>query len=176
MQTLGSRLQGISANRRTPPTARRPVLLWSLAVLGLAAAMLGAAHLADALNTTTIVAVALASAGLAVHLAARHNVRHWPDTCRACRAMSGGGGRNLCRHHEDLRPLVLMASAAAAALPVTAAIVAVSPMLIIASPIGLLIGYAAARHRGFSIAGGLIAGALLGPLAIVLFLVSGRAR
>ena len=176
MQTLSSRLQGISPSQRVHPSAREPVGLWAVLVAAFAAAMLFAAHLADALTVPMSIAISLASAGLALHLVARHNVRHWPDTCKACKAMSGGGGRNLCRHHEDLRPLVLMPSAAAAALPVTAAIIVVAPMLIIASPIGLLIGYAAARYRGFSIAGGLIVGAMLGPLAIVLFLVSGRAR
>lgn len=39
--------------------------------------------------------------------------------------------------------------------------------------IGALIGVYAAQKKGFSTAGGLIGGALLGPLAILMFFVSG---
>jgi hypothetical protein len=38
---------------------------------------------------------------------------------------------------------------------------------------GALIGVAAAQRKGFSMAGGIIGGLLLGPLAFLLFLVSG---
>jgi len=39
--------------------------------------------------------------------------------------------------------------------------------------LGALIGISAAQHRGFSIAGGIIGGLLLGPLAFLLFFMSG---
>lgn len=39
--------------------------------------------------------------------------------------------------------------------------------------IGALIGISAALHKSFSIVAGLLAGALLGPLAILMFGVSG---
>lgn len=42
--------------------------------------------------------------------------------------------------------------------------------------LGALIGIAAARKKGFSVAGGVIGGALLGPLAFLLFFVSGVSR
>lgn len=41
--------------------------------------------------------------------------------------------------------------------------------------IGALIGIAAAQKKGFNVAGGAIGGALLGPLAFLLFFVSGIA-
>ncbi len=41
--------------------------------------------------------------------------------------------------------------------------------------LGALIGVAAAQRRGFSMVGGAIGGMLLGPLAILLFFVSGIA-
>ena len=41
---------------------------------------------------------------------------------------------------------------------------------------GALIGVAAAQKRGFSIAGGVLGGLLLGPLAVLMFLVSGVSR
>lgn len=40
---------------------------------------------------------------------------------------------------------------------------------------GALIGVAAAQRKGFSVAGGIIGGLLLGPLAFLLFLVTGVA-
>lgn len=39
--------------------------------------------------------------------------------------------------------------------------------------LGALLGVAAAQRRGFSVAGGIIGGLLLGPFAVLLFLVSG---
>lgn len=39
--------------------------------------------------------------------------------------------------------------------------------------LGALIGVAAAQRKGFSVAGGIIGGMLLGPLAILMFAVSG---
>lgn len=39
--------------------------------------------------------------------------------------------------------------------------------------LGALIGVAAAQRKGWSVAGGLVGGALLGPLAFLLFFVSG---
>lgn len=39
--------------------------------------------------------------------------------------------------------------------------------------IGALIGLAAAQKKGFSIAGGIIGGILLGPLAFLMFFISG---
>ena len=42
--------------------------------------------------------------------------------------------------------------------------------------LGALLGIAAAQRRGFSIAGGAIGGALLGPLAFLMFFVSGISR
>lgn len=39
--------------------------------------------------------------------------------------------------------------------------------------LGLVIGILAARQRGFNMVGGAIGGALLGPLALLLFFVSG---
>lgn len=41
--------------------------------------------------------------------------------------------------------------------------------------LGAAIGYAAAQKRGFSTVGGVIGGILLGPLAFLLFAVSGIA-
>jgi hypothetical protein len=41
------------------------------------------------------------------------------------------------------------------------------------SLLGALIGVAAAQKKGFSIVAGVIGGLLLGPLAILMFLVSG---
>jgi hypothetical protein len=38
--------------------------------------------------------------------------------------------------------------------------------------VGVVIGMAAASNKGFSIIGGLIGGAMLGPLAILMFLCS----
>lgn len=40
---------------------------------------------------------------------------------------------------------------------------------------GALIGYLAAQKRGFSTVGGVVGGLLLGPLALLLFLISGIA-
>ena len=40
---------------------------------------------------------------------------------------------------------------------------------------GALIGYLAAQKRGFSTVGGVVGGLLLGPLALLLFLVDGIA-
>jgi hypothetical protein len=42
--------------------------------------------------------------------------------------------------------------------------------------LGVLIGLAAARKKGFSQVGGAIGGALLGPLAFLMFAVSGVSR
>jgi hypothetical protein len=42
--------------------------------------------------------------------------------------------------------------------------------------IGALIGVAAAQKKGFSMAGGIIGGLLLGPLAFLLFLVTGVSK
>lgn len=42
--------------------------------------------------------------------------------------------------------------------------------------LGALIGIAAAQRKGFSVAGGVIGGLLLGPLAVLLFFVSGVTR
>jgi len=39
--------------------------------------------------------------------------------------------------------------------------------------LGAAIGYAASQRKGFSTAGGIVGGALLGPLAVLLFAVSG---
>lgn len=39
--------------------------------------------------------------------------------------------------------------------------------------LGALIGYAASQRKGFSAATGLIGGVLLGPLAVLMFAVSG---
>lgn len=39
--------------------------------------------------------------------------------------------------------------------------------------IGALIGVAAAQKKGFSVVGGVLGGLLLGPLAFLMFLVSG---
>ncbi len=41
---------------------------------------------------------------------------------------------------------------------------------------GALIGVAAAQRRGFSTAGGIIGGLLLGPLAILMFFASGHRK
>lgn len=41
---------------------------------------------------------------------------------------------------------------------------------------GALIGIAAAQRKGFSIVGGIIGGLLLGPLAFLMFLCSGRKK
>ena len=41
--------------------------------------------------------------------------------------------------------------------------------------LGALIGYAASQRRGFSPVGGVIGGMLLGPLAVLMFFVSGIA-
>lgn len=41
---------------------------------------------------------------------------------------------------------------------------------------GALIGVAAAQRKGFHVAGGVIGGLLLGPLAFLMFLVSGISR
>jgi hypothetical protein len=46
-------------------------------------------------------------------------------------------------------------------------------MLIAWTLIGALIGAAAAQKKGFSMVGGVIGGLLLGPLAFLMFLVSG---
>jgi len=174
MDTLGNRLREISPGHRVHPSAHRPVVLWALLVVAYAAAMLTAAHLWGAITVPVVAIVLIASAGLLFHLFARHRVATWPESCRACRAMSGGGARNLCRHHEDVRPVVLIVSAMAACVPVVLAIAMAAPMLLLASPIGIVLGYAAARVRGFSVVGGVIAGSLMGPLALVLFLVEGK--
>lgn len=42
--------------------------------------------------------------------------------------------------------------------------------------LGALIGIAAAQSRGFSVAGGILGGILLGPLAVLMFCVSGVSR
>jgi len=42
--------------------------------------------------------------------------------------------------------------------------------------LGALIGLAAAQRRGFSVAGGILGGLLLGPLAFLMFFVSGITR
>ena len=42
--------------------------------------------------------------------------------------------------------------------------------------IGALIGVAAAQRKGFSIAGGIIGGLLLGPFAFLMFFVSGVSK
>ena len=42
--------------------------------------------------------------------------------------------------------------------------------------LGALIGYAAAQRKGFSVVGGVLGGAILGPLAFLMFLVSGVSR
>ena len=39
--------------------------------------------------------------------------------------------------------------------------------------LGALIGVAAAQRKGFSVVGGIIGGMLLGPLAVLMFAVSG---
>lgn len=44
------------------------------------------------------------------------------------------------------------------------------------SLLGALIGVAAAQKKGFSVAGGIIGGLLLGPFAILMFLVSGISK
>ena len=41
---------------------------------------------------------------------------------------------------------------------------------------GALIGISAANRRGFSVAGGIIGGLLLGPLAVLMFFASGDRR
>ena len=40
---------------------------------------------------------------------------------------------------------------------------------------GAVVGYLAAQHRGFSLATGVVAGLVLGPLAVGLFFVPGTA-
>lgn len=174
MDTLSGRLRGLRAGGRVHPDARRPIFPWIAAVVGYAAAVLAAMHLVGAITPATILIALAASAGLWLHLDVRHRAAHWPRTCKACAAVSGGGGWNLCRHHEDLRPLAMIASALAACVPVLVVLAVAAPVLLIASPIGIVLGYAAARTRGFSVAGGVIAGALLGPLAVVLFVVQGK--
>lgn len=42
--------------------------------------------------------------------------------------------------------------------------------------LGLLIGVLAAKKKGFSVVGGALGGLILGPLAVLLFLVSGDRR
>lgn len=42
--------------------------------------------------------------------------------------------------------------------------------------LGALIGVAAAQRKGFSMAGGIIGGVLLGPLAFLMFFVSGISK
>ena len=42
--------------------------------------------------------------------------------------------------------------------------------------LGALIGISAAQHRGFSVAAGIIGGLLLGPLAFLMYFVSGVTR
>jgi len=174
MDTLSSRLNGIQAGVRVHPGARRPIMLWIVAVSAYVAAVLVGMHLMGMLTTAMAVVALAAGAGLWFHLDIRHRAANWPRTCKACSAVSGGGGWNLCRHHEDLRPLAMIASAMAASIPILVVSVVAAPMLLIASPIGIVLGYAAARIRGFSVAGGVIAGALLGPLAVILFVVQGR--
>jgi hypothetical protein len=49
-------------------------------------------------------------------------------------------------------------------------------MLIAWALFGALIGAAAAQKKGFALAGGIIGGLLLGPLAVLLFFVSGISR
>jgi hypothetical protein len=44
------------------------------------------------------------------------------------------------------------------------------------SLLGALIGYAAASRRGFSQVGGILGGLVLGPLAFLMFFVSGVTR
>lgn len=46
-------------------------------------------------------------------------------------------------------------------------------MFLVWALIGALLGVAASQKRGFSMAGGIIGGLLLGPLAFLLFFVSG---
>jgi len=41
--------------------------------------------------------------------------------------------------------------------------------------LGALFGVGAAQHKGFSVAGGVLGGLLLGPLALLMFFVSGVA-
>lgn len=49
-------------------------------------------------------------------------------------------------------------------------------MLILWALFGALIGLAAAQKRGFSPAGGILGGLMLGPLAFLMFFVSGISR
>lgn len=49
-------------------------------------------------------------------------------------------------------------------------------MFLIWMLIGALIGVAAAQKKGFSIAAGILGGLLLGPLAFLMFLVSGVSK
>lgn len=49
-------------------------------------------------------------------------------------------------------------------------------MFLIWMLIGALIGVAAAQKKGFSMAAGILGGLLLGPLAFLMFLVSGVSR
>ena len=42
--------------------------------------------------------------------------------------------------------------------------------------LGALIGVAAAQRKGFNLAGGILGGLLLGPLAVLMFFVSGVTR
>jgi hypothetical protein len=50
-------------------------------------------------------------------------------------------------------------------------------MFLLAWPlIGALIGVSAAQRRGFSVVGGVIGGLLLGPLAFLMYFVSGVSR
>lgn len=42
--------------------------------------------------------------------------------------------------------------------------------------LGALIGVAAAQKKGFSVVGGLVGGILLGPLAVLMFAVSGVSK
>lgn len=176
MDTLGGRLKGLRVGARVHPDARRPVVAWAGAAAVYAAAVATGLVFMGATTTATVLIAAAAVSGLLIHLEVRHRAAHWPHTCTACRAMSGGGGWNLCRHHEDLRPLAMIASSLAACVPVLVAVTVAAPALLLASPLGIVLGYAAARTRGFSVAGGVLAGALLGPLAVVLFAVGGRRR
>lgn len=49
-------------------------------------------------------------------------------------------------------------------------------MMLFWALIGALIGLAAANKKGFSVAGGIIGGILLGPLAFLMFFVSGVSK